>query len=197
MLPQDSPPHPRPAQDTPQMHTERNKAYFIPLNSLPVGCPEFSFQCRRRGASPDWILSTDAGAWRAWRGWGAGGSSFAAGVESELLPMLAPAVSSQQLGSGPVAVRAEGSSSRSALIPRGRELPSVTVHRICQQEPPQRTDNGALCTSAEKGQKFQHFSGYIWDPQPPQGILEITRHTRHLQRLNYLANIKKIRECII
>ena len=84
-----------------------------------------------------------------------------------------------------------------ALIPSGRELPSVTVHRICQQEPPQRTDNGALCTSAEKGQKFQHFSGYIWDPQPPQGILEITRHTRHLQRLNYLANIKKIRECII
>lgn len=41
--PQDSPPHPRHAQDTPQMHTERNKAYFIPLNSLPVGCPEFSF----------------------------------------------------------------------------------------------------------------------------------------------------------
>ena len=121
--PQDSPPHARHAQDTPQMHTERNKAYFIPLNSLPVGCPEFSFQCRRRGASPDWILSTDAGAWRAWRGWGAGGSSFAAGVESELLPMLAPAVSSQQLGSGPVALWAEGSSSPQRSSPVEENCP--------------------------------------------------------------------------
>ena len=136
--------------------------------------PSVISRCLPRGASPDWIFSTDAGAWQAWRGWDAGGSSFTAGVESELLPVLAPAVSSQQLGSGPVALRAEGSSSRSVLIPSGKELPSVTIHRICQQEPPERTDNGALCTSAEKGHKFQHFNGYIWDPQPPQGILEIT-----------------------
>ncbi|CAN0162755.1 unnamed protein product [Rangifer tarandus platyrhynchus] len=40
--PQDSPPHPRHAQDTPQMHTGGNSPYFIPLNSFPVACPEFS-----------------------------------------------------------------------------------------------------------------------------------------------------------
>lgn len=200
--PQDSPPHPRHAQDTPQMHTEGEQPLFHSTQFLSGWLPRIQFpsvvsRCHPRGASPDWIFSTDAGAWRAWQGWDAGGSAFTAGVESELLPMLAPAVSSQQLGSGQVALRAEGSSSPSVLIPSERELPSVTVHRICQQEPPERTNNGALCTSAEKGQKFQHFNGCIWDPQPPQSIPEITRHIRHLQGLNYLANIKKVRECII
>lgn len=89
-----------------------------------------------------------------------------------------------QLGPGQVALRAEGSSSPSVLIRSERELPSVIVHRICQQEPPERTDNGALCTSAEKEQKFLHFNVNFWDPQPPQGILEITQHRRHLQSLN-------------
>lgn len=95
---------------------------------------------------------------------------------SRLLPM--------QLGPEQVALRAEGSCSPSVLIPSERELPSVIVHRICQQEPPERTDNGALCTSAGKEQKFRHFNVNFWDPQPPRGIPEITQHRRHLQSLN-------------
>lgn len=52
-----------------------------------------------------------------------------------------------------MALSAEGSSTPGVPIPNEGELPSVILRGICQQEPPEGLDNGALCITAEKENK--------------------------------------------